>query len=176
MYEGVWNIGLYLLATALLAVGVFLETNITAILGVVLFAAWDIGYFRTPGAFAGRTFDSALQQIQNIREHISYLMAFYGVLFGILFAQGSTRQSEVIELVRGSGIPIWLLVVPLLSAAIPLMFVPIRLAGSGDQSPSAALRALLSFTSLMQKVSIFLFLHVTLRILSELASIAGVVP
>ena len=174
IYYSSCNIGVYIATVILLMIGAIFETNVTLLIGIFIFIVWDIKFFSQKDTFAGRTIEIALQQIHYIREHISYLIAFYGVLFGILFTQQNERQLEFLRLVRASGVEISLLVIPLVLATITLLFVPIQVASSTDSNhkPSDALKALLSFCSLMQNLSIFIFLHVSLRILSELARLS----
>ena len=170
MFHGGWNLSIYLLAAALLALGVLLGTNITAVVAIAVFLLWDATYAMSSSSFSGRTIEDAQQQIQNTREHISYFLAFYGVLFGVLFTQQSERQRQFLELCQGAGVSLALLVIPLLLAAVPLLFVPIRVSPPNSQEPSLALKVLLVFTAFMQKSAIFLFVHVVLRILSRLGS------
>jgi hypothetical protein len=94
------------------------------------------------------------------------------VLFAITFTQTPDRQSRFLEICASAGIPLPLLILPFLLASIPLLFFPIRLAGDGG-GPSSSLKALVSLSSLLQKISIFLFVHVVLRILHALSGAAG---
>ena len=126
MFHGGWNLAIYLSAATLLALGVLLGTNVTAVVAIAVFLLWDATYAISSSSFSGRTIEDAQQQIQNTREHISYFLAFYGVLFGVLFTQQSDRQQQFLELCQGAGVSLALLVIPLLLAAVPLLFVPIR--------------------------------------------------
>ena len=173
MFHGGWNLAIYLSAAALLALGVLYGTNITAVVGIAVFLLWDVAFALSPSSFSGRSIEDAQQQIQNTREHISYFLAFYGVLFGVLFTQESERQQQFLELCRGSGVSLTLLVIPLLLATVPLLFVPIRLSAPNGQGPSLSLKVLLVFTAFMQKSAIFLFIHVVLRILARIGSSVG---
>ena len=170
MFHGAWNLAIYLSAATLLALGVLAGTNITAMAAVGIFLLWDVAFAMSSSSFSGRSVEDAQQQVQNAREHISYFLAFYGVLFGVLFTQESQRQLQFLELCRASGVSITLLVIPLLLATIPLLFVPIRVSAPDRNEPSSALKALLAFIAFMQKSAIFLFVHVVLRILFTLGS------
>lgn len=169
MYERPWNIAAYALSLGLLVLGPVLQTNVTAAAAVGLFAAWDLGYLLSHVALRGRTIEVALAQTQNIREHISYFLAFYGVLFAILFTQAPDRQAKFVEVCASAGIPLTLLVLPFVFALVPLLFFPIQLARREADETSAALKALVALSAFFQKVSIFLFAHVILRILSALS-------
>jgi hypothetical protein len=171
MFYSGWNLAIYFSAATLLVLGVVLQTNVTAIVAIVLFLVWDVAFVVSPSSFYGRSIEDAQQQIQNTREHISYLLAFYGVLFGVLFTQESARQQEFLEMCRNSGVPLSLLVMPLVFAAVPLLFVPIRASAPDDSlKPSSSLKALFALTAFMQKCAIFVFIHVALRILTRLGS------
>ena len=165
MFEKPWNLAAYVLSFLLLVLGAILQTNLTAIAAVALFLAWDVSYLLSKASMQGRTIEGALQQTQNIREHISYFLAFYGVLFAVLFTQPAERQSHFLEVCRQSGIPIPLLVVPFILALIPILFFPIQLAKRNSDRASGSLKALVSLSAFFQKVSIFLFAHTVLRIL-----------
>lgn len=170
MFHDAWNLAVYLSAAALLALGAIFETNVTAAVAIAVFLLWDAAFALSPSSFSGRSIEDAQQQIQNTREHISYFLAFYGVLFGVLFTQEPERQQQFLELCRSSGVPLTLLVIPLLLATVPLLFVPIRLSTPNSQEPSSSLKVLLVFSAFMQKSAIFLFIHVVLRILARLGS------
>ena len=165
MFEKPYNLLLYLLILLLLCGGVWFQTNITVILAIVLFIAWDVGYFLIVTSLKGRTIELALQQIQNIREHISYFLAFYGVLFAILFTQSIEQQTQFLKVCNEINLGIFIVVLPFVLAIIPILFVPIQLARSSSEEPSDALKALVVISALFQKVSIFLFVHIVLRIL-----------
>lgn len=168
MFEKPWNIAAYGLTAALLVTGIIRGTNVTAFMAVLVFLLWDIGYLLSKRSMHGRSIESALQQTQNIREHISYFLAFYGVLFAVLFTQPSERQAQFLQICNDAGISTTLLVLPFLFALIPLLFFPIQPAREGGHEASSALKALVSLSAFFQKVSIFLFAHVVLRILFTL--------
>lgn len=172
MFERPWNILAYLLSLALLILGAALRTNVTAYGAVGFFLVWDVAYLFSEASMRGRTIDAALQQTQNIREHISYFLAFYGVLFAILFTQPSERQTQFLQICQSAGIPISLLALPFILALIPLLFFPIQLGQTDPKKPSDSLKALVSLSAFFQKVSIFLFAHVILRILTALTLVA----
>ena len=172
MFHGAWNLGVYVSAAVLLVLGALLGTNLTALVAIAIFLAWDVAFALSPSSFTGRSIDAAQQQVQNAREHISYFLAFYGVLFGVLFTQESGRQQEFLALCRASGISLTLLVLPLVLATVPLLFVPIRVSSPRGDEPSSALKVLLVLCGFMQKTAIFLFIHVVLRILSSLSNAA----
>ena len=130
MFEKPYNLLLYLLILLLLCGGVWFETNLTVILAITLFIVWDIGYFLTVTSIHGRTIESALQQIQNIREHISYFLAFYGVLFAILFTQSIEKQTQFLKVCNEISLGLFIVVLPFVLAIIPILFVPIQLARS----------------------------------------------
>ena len=169
MFEKPYNLFLYLLILLLLYGGVLLETNFTVILAIMLFVAWDIGYFLSVSSIKGRTIELALQQIQNIREHISYFLAFYGVLFAILFTQPTDKQSQFLTVCNQIHLGLFIVVLPFVLAIIPILFVPIQLARRSSEEPSDALKALVVTSALFQKISIFLFVHIVLRILFVLS-------
>jgi len=172
MFEQPWNLAAYGASLILLLLGPLLGTNVTVLLALALFLGWDVAYLRSTSSMRGRTTDLALQQTQNIREHISYFLAFYGVLFALLFTQLAERQAQFVEVSRSAGIPIPLLVLPFLLALIPLLFFPIQLARGGQAGEaSASLKALLALSALFQKVSIFLFAHIILRIIYTLSEV-----
>ncbi len=173
MYERPWNIAAYAASLGLLVLGPVLRTNITAAAAVGLFAAWDLGYLMSRVALRGRTIEVALQQTQNIREHISYFLAFYGVLFAILFTQSAERQAAFVGVCQSAGIPLPLLVLPFIFALVPLLFFPIQLAQREADEASSSLTALVSLSAFFQKVSIFLFAHIILRILDALSNAGG---
>ena len=170
MFHRGWNLAIYLSAGALLALGVLFKTNLTAVVAIAVFMLWDVAFALSPSSFSGRSIEDTQQQVQNTREHISYFLAFYGVLFGVLFTQESERQHQFLELCRSSGVSLPLLVIPLLCATVPLLFVPIRVSPPCSQEPSYSLKVLLVLTAFMQKAAIFLFIHVVLRILARLGS------
>jgi len=165
LFEKPYNLLLYLVILLLLCGGVWFETNLTVILAIVLFIAWDFGYFLTVTSIKGRTIELALQQIQNIREHISYFLAFYGVLFAILFTQSMEKQTQFLKVCNEINLGLFIVVLPFILAIIPILFVPIQLARSSSEEPSDALKALVVISALFQKISIFLFVHIVLRIL-----------
>ena len=169
MFQTAWNLAIYAAAGILLVASVLLKTNLTAVLALGIFIAWDVAYVFSATSFRGRTIDDAQQQVQNVREHMSYFLAFYGVLFGVLFTQGPDRQLQFVELCRAAGVPVALLVLPMVLGVLPLLFVPIRVAAADGHQPSLALKAVLAMTAFLQKSAIYLFLHVTLRILSALS-------
>lgn len=169
MFDRPWNIAAYVLSLILLILGSALQTNITALIAVSFFFVWDVAYLFSEASMRGRSIDAALQQTQNIREHISYFLAFYGVLFAILFTQPSERQAQFLQICHLAGIPISLLALPFILALIPLLFFPIQLGRTDPKKPSDSLKALVSLSAFFQKVSIFLFAHVILRILTALA-------
>ena len=168
LFERPWNIAAYTLTLILLVLGPVLRTNLTALLAVLLFLGWDVAYTRSSTASRGRTIEGALQQTQNIREHISYFLAFYGVLFAILFTQSSERQTEFLEACRLAGISMNLLAMPFVLSLIPLLFFPIQLMRGHGGSISRSLKALVAMSAFLQKVSIFLFAHSILRVLDAL--------
>lgn len=169
MFEKPYNLVVYALSLVLLVAGLLLETNVTAYIAVAIFLAWDIAYLKSKASMLGRTIDQALQQTQNIREHISYFLAFYGVLFAILFTQTTERQSQFLEVCNQAGIPVSFLVLPFLLASIPILFFPIQLAKGHGSEPSSSLKALVSLSALFQKVSIYLFVHIILRLLDTVS-------
>ena len=169
MFEKPYNLALYGVSLVLLVLGIFLETNLTAIIAVAAFVTWDIGYLLSRVSMRGRTIDLALQQTQNIREHTSYFLAFYGVFFAILFTQSSDKQSQFLKICAEAGIPLTVLVLPFLLVSIPILFFPIQLAKGDTDKPSSALKALVSISALFQKIAIFLFMHAILRIIKVLA-------
>jgi hypothetical protein len=168
MFHRAWNLSLYFGAALLLAAGALLETNLTALVALLAFLAWDVGFACSAAAFAGRSVEDVQLQVQNAREHLSYFLAFYGVLFGVLFTQSPERQREFLQLCEAAGISPTLLVVPLLLATVPLLFVPIRVTAPHQAGPSPALKALLVLNASLQKSAIFLFVHVVLRVLASL--------
>lgn len=170
MFEKPYNLFLYLLILLLLCGGVWFETNLTVILAIMLFVAWDIGYFLSVSSIKGRTVELALQQIQNIREHISYFLAFYGVLFAILFTQSAEKQAQFLKVCNEIHLGLFIVVLPFVLAIIPILFVPIQLAHNNSEEPSDALKALVVTSALFQKISIFLFVHIVLRILFVLST------
>ena len=169
MFVKPYNLLLYLIILILLFCGVWFETNITAVLAVILFIAWDAGYYFTVPSIKGRTIELSLQQVQNIREHISYFLAFYGVLFAILFTQSSDKQAQFLKVCNEIDLGLFIVVLPFVLAIVPILFVPIQLAHKNTDEPSGALKALVAVTALFQKVSIFLFVHIILRILFVLS-------
>ena len=169
MFEKPYNLLLYLVILLLLCGGVWLETNITVIFAVLLFVAWDVGYFLSTTSIKGRTIELALQQIQNIREHISYFLGFYGVLFAILFTQSIEKQTQFLNVCNEIQLGLFLVVLPFVLAIVPILFVPIQLARGSSEEPSDALKALVVVSALFQKISIFLFVHIILRILFVLS-------
>ena len=164
MYEKPYNLLLYLLIFLLLLGGVYFETNITLIPAFLLFIVWDTGYFFIAEAIKGRTVELALQQIHNIREHISYFLAFYSVLFAILFTQSTEKQIQFVKICNEINLGLFIVVLPFVLAIIPILFVPIQLARGNSDEPSDALKALVVLSALFQKISIFLFVHIVLRI------------
>lgn len=173
MFERPWNLAAYGTSLLLLVVGTLAGTNWTVPVAIATFAAWDAAYLRSASSMQGRTIDVALQQTQNIREHLSYFLAFYGVIFAILFTQPSERQARFVEISREAGIAPWLFAVPFLLVLLPLLFFPIQLARSGGNEPSDALKALVALSAFLQKVSIFLLAHIVLRILHEMTRAVG---
>lgn len=169
MFEKSYNLLVYLLVLLLLCGGVWFETNLTVIVAIVLFIAWDIGYYLIVTSIRGRTIELALQQIQNIREHISYFLAFYGVLFAILFTQSMEKQVQFLKMCSEINLGLFIIAIPFVLAIIPILFVPIQLARGNSEEPSDALKALVVVSALFQKVSIFLFVHIVLRILFVLS-------
>jgi len=170
IFEKPWNLALYALSLALLALGPLLRTNWTAAAAVAAFLAWDAAYFRAGDSMHGRTVDLALQQAQNMREHLSYFLAFYGVLAGVLFTQPAVNQARFLAAADRAGIGTPLLVLPFLLASTAILFVPIQPADVDTGQPSAALKALVTASALLQKTSIFLFVHSALRLLAVLAN------
>ena len=169
MFEKPYNLLLYLFILLLLCGGVWFETNLTVVIAIVLFIIWDGGYFLMVTSLKGRTIELALQQIQNIREHISYFLAFYGVLFAILFTQSMEKQIQFLKVCNEINLGLFIIALPFVLAIIPILFVPIQLARSSSEEPSDALKALVVISALFQKVSIFLFVHIVLRILFVLS-------
>jgi hypothetical protein len=169
MFEKPYNLLLYLFILLLLCGGVWFETNLTVVIAIVLFIIWDGGYFLKVTSLKGRTIELALQQIQNIREHISYFLAFYGVLFAILFTQSMEKQIQFLKVSNEINLGLFIIALPFVLAIIPILFVPIQLARSSSEEPSDALKALVVISALFQKVSIFLFVHIVLRILFVLS-------
>ena len=170
MFEKPYNLGLYLLVLLLLWAGVWFQTNFTVVAALALFIAWDVGYFLIVTSNKGRTIELALQQIQNIREHISYFLAFYGVLFAILFTQPAEKQTRFLNVCSQIHLGLFVVVLPFVLAIIPVLFVPIQLSRSSSDEPSDALKALVAVSALFQKMSIFLFVHIILRILFVLST------
>ncbi len=153
-----YNLSIYLIVLLLLALGVFLKTNMTIFLAVFIFIVWDIGYFISTSNQHARTVELSLQGTQYIREHLSYYLAFYGVLFGILFTQSTQKQEFFFSLLESSGVPIFLLVIPFIIASVTLFFVPIALTNDKNE-PSSSLRLLVVITAFFQKISIYIFVH-----------------
>ena len=118
----------------------------------------------------------ALPQVEDdsdgwkIGFNVVHKNELYGVLFAILFTQTPDRQAKFAEICTSAGIPLALLVLPFVFALIPLLFFPIQLAEREADETSAALKALVSLSAFFQKVSIFLFAHVILRILWVLSA------
>ena len=132
MFEKPWNLAAYGLSLILLVLGILLRTNLTVIVALLLFVVWDVAYLWSQSAMLGRTVEVALQQTQNIREHISYFLAFYGVLFAIILTQSSERQSQFLEVCSGAGVPLYLLALPFLLASILLLFLMSAFGGKAD--------------------------------------------
>ncbi len=171
MFEKPWNLAAYGLSLILLVLGILLRTNLTVIVALLLFVVWDVAYLWSQSAMLGRTVEVALQQTQNIREHISYFLAFYGVLFAIILTQSSERQSQFLEVCAGAGVPLYLLALPFLLASILLLFFPIQLTKNNSDEPSVSLTALVALSAFFQKVCIFVFVHSILRIVYFLSQL-----
>lgn len=75
MFDKPWNLVAYGLSLLLLVLGIVLRTNVTVVLAVLLFVAWDGAYLRSQRSMVGRSVEVALQQTRNVREHISYFLA-----------------------------------------------------------------------------------------------------
>ncbi len=171
MFEKPWNLAAYGLSLILLVLGILLRTNLTVIVALLLFVVWDVAYLWSQSAMLGRTVEVALQQTQNIREHISYFLAFYGVLFAIILTQSSERQSQFLEVCAGAGVPLYLLALPFLLASILLLFFPIQLTKNNSDEPTDSLTALVALSAFFQKVCIFVFVHSILRIVYFLSQL-----
>lgn len=142
MFYKPYNIFAYVISFILLSVGILFDTNFTVIVAVVMFFLWDFIYLKSSESMWGRSIDQALQQTQNIREHISYFLAFYGVLFAILFTQSTEKQTQFLEVCEKSGIPVTLLILPFLLASVSLLFFPIQSAFIFSDSISTAQQCL----------------------------------
>lgn len=127
-----------------------------------------MGYFKSKEAFYKRTCDNLSTQIQNQRTHLSYFLPFYGILFGILFTINREQQVRFLNLCNDASVPIFMLVIPLVLASIPILFVPTQILNKDNEEISGSLKALFVLGSLFQKISIFIFVHTVLRLLSAL--------
>ncbi len=171
MFERRYNLGLYAVATVLLYAGVALETEVTMWLTVGLFVVWDLLYVKDERSFEGRDVRNLLEQVNVARLHMSYFLPFYGVLLGILFTLDAPQQQLFFNLLASADISMGLLMLPLVVASLGILFIPIRLvrtdsdAARLEKTASNALKALLGAAAFFQQASIFIFLHVILRIL-----------
>ena len=180
MFEGRQNMVLYVVATVLLYIGVWQQTNLTLWVALTLFLAWDVLYSFDEDAFAGRDVTNLLSQVNTARLHMSYFLPFYGVLLGILFTLDAENRQRFYALLGTAGISTDLLMAPLVVASLGILFIPIRLVrraegfSTFDPEPSRSLKALLGAAAFFQQASIFMFLHVVLRIL-DAADVPGVI-
>lgn len=173
MYAGIHNVFLYILTAVNLLLGTLIGTNITVIIQLGMFLLWDYGYFRKKQSLKGRSPGTTVEHVGLLTTWVSYFVPFYGILFGLLFVTNPTKQNEFLELCKGAGIPIWLLLVPFVFASLAAIFVPIQIAthrGETEQI-SSALKSLFCIKVFFSQTTIFVFVHCMLRLLASLSSL-----
>ena len=166
----------YLAAIVALAAGVAWKTTWPVVSVCLLFFVWDTAYLSSKQHFSGRTIQTIFTDIDAARTQISFFLPFYGVLFGILFTLEPVKQRSFAALLADANVSAALLAVPFVLASVGMLFVPIQASvAHGEERPTRAMSVLFWISSISQKVSILLFLHVALSILLAVAQPRDVV-
>ncbi|MCP4549989.1 MAG: hypothetical protein GY835_26320 [bacterium] len=181
LFDGAWNLILFAVVALLWFCGVKYETDITALIAVAIFLAWDLSYFIwSMKTSTTRHFDNLTDQTTSAKSHISYFLPFYGVLFGILFTSDPERILSFTRMLSDSGVNMWLFSLPLAIASLGLFFIPIQSYLIQDdliqdekkeKKGTTALRVIFVVSAFCQKTSIFLLIHTTMRLISKTALI-----
>ncbi len=162
------NLLVYTGAAVLWVAAVILDTNWTAAVAVVGFLGWDLAFLLSRDAYMGRDPANLVAQAHHAREHVSYFLPFYGVLFGYLFASGPESRQAFVDLLARAGISGTLLLLPILFASTAILFIPIQISTDANTTTRSA-KALFFVTSFCQKCAIFLFVHAALRLFAVTA-------
>lgn len=170
IFKGKHVLPMYFSVMLLLCIGVVLRTNLTFFVVAIIFLLWDIAFLKSPNALAGRNQENILSEIRAMDTYMSYFIAIYGILFGILLALDESHQQSLFRLISSSGIPLWLLLTPFVLASVTMLFIPIQLVDESTNEISTSLRYLLFFEAYLEKLAIFGFVHIIMRLLVRLAA------
>ena len=136
------------------------------IISLLILLAWDIGFVFSGGAFAGRNVGDINDSVTRARTYISWFMALYGIVFGLVFSAASDVRDLVAAALSNAHVPIWLLALPFALTLICMLFIPIALEGDKEDSASTALRGLFAFVIYSEKVILILLGHLVFRLIS----------
>lgn len=172
-YSNASNVLFYFLMAVNLTIGTLLKTNIPLVVQLVLFVLWDYGYFHNRQSITGRPPLATVEHVGLVTTWLSYFVPFYGILFGILFVADTARQKEFLLLCQEAGVPVWLLLIPFMFAALTSIFIPVQLAvkkQENDEEVTSALKSLFCTKIFFSQITIFVFTHCILRLVVALSS------
>jgi hypothetical protein len=167
-YSVPFNLAIYLASFGLLLAGMHWHTNLTIWVALALYLIWDIGFVLSRRAFTGRNIENILSQATLARTLVSYFLPFYGVLFGVLFVSDSAQQVKYIHFLDRAGVSPALLIAPFLIAGVGSLFIPIQISDTGSGEPSRSLKSLFFTSVFLEKLAIFMFVHIVLRMLDSI--------
>lgn len=159
------NLVLYISAAFFSGWEIISGGKIPLLAGIATFFAYDMIYVLAPGSFRGRSVENILSQANMARQHISYFLPFYGVMFGILFASDPQQRGNFAALVQKAGLPTWELLLPFIASCVVMLFIPVKVARSNDERPTTALKSLLFVTAFGQNIAIFVLLISVVQLL-----------
>lgn len=118
------------------------------------------------GAFAGRNVGDRNESVTRARTYISWFMALYGIVFGLVFSAASDVRDLFAVALSNAHVPIWLLALPFALTLICMLFIPIALEGDKEDSASGAPRGLFAFVIFSEKLILILLGHLVFRLIS----------
>jgi len=195
MYKGSWCFLLYFLALVLLILGICPHTGWDCTLWQVhwtvwamaaLFLAWDAGFvfgwkwLGAENSFAERTTKEILGHCRDAETLMSYFIAFYAAVLAVVFTDDSKTKAFLAACEAGH-VPMYLTAVPLVLAAIPMLFIPVQFGKKKNQQVqnsideiSWGVKMVLFVNIYCEKLVVFTLVHSLLRIATAIPLRAAV--
>ncbi|MCP4546822.1 MAG: hypothetical protein GY835_10205 [bacterium] len=135
----------------------------------VIFLIWDTVFFRSAEMTEDRGPHEFIGQLRAARGTMLAFMAFYAVLIGSVLTLDVDKYQQLRALFEKADLPPYLLIVPLVIASVGSLYLPVvwRAPGATDhaQGVSAAMRALIGNAMLCEKIVVYIFTYLVLRLM-----------
>ena len=83
---------------------------------------------------------------------------------GLLLTMKNEQLTVLVKLIADSGLRLELLVLPFLLSTVALLLFPVQMTNNQTNEPTKALKALFISCFFLEKVIIFIFAHIVLRV------------